>query len=147
MYEQILVPTDGSPGTEAVLDHACAIAEPHDATVTALYVVDSRVVRSATDEDADEVRADLEAEGETALETAKSRGSTVGVDVETMQREGNPEREIRTVAGEIDADLIVMGSHGKSPREKVQGLGSVSEATVENAGFPVLVTRLETEGQ
>lgn len=147
MYDRILVPTDGSPGTEAVLDHACAIAEPHDATVTALYVVDSRVVRSATDDDADDVRAELEADGEDALENAQSRGATVGVDVETMQREGNPEREIRTVAEDVDADLIVMGSHGKSPREKVQGLGSVSEATVENAGFPILVTRLDVEGQ
>jgi nucleotide-binding universal stress UspA family protein len=62
--------------------------------------------------------------------------------VETLIREGNPEREIRGVADDIEADLVVMGSHGKSPREKVEGLGSVSEAVVTKSERPVLVSRL-----
>lgn len=145
MYERILVATDGSPGTEAVLDHAIAIAEPHDATVTTLYVVDTRVVRSATDRDPDDVRAELESKGEDALESATDRLEKAGVTVEPLQRDGNPEREILTVADEIDADLLVLGSHGKSPREKVAGLGSVSESVVTNAERPVMVTRLPEE--
>lgn len=142
MYERILVATDGSPGTEAVLDHAKAIAEPYDATVTALYVVDIRVIQSASDRDSDEVRAELETDGEAALESAVDRLETDSVTVETTLRDGNPERKILSVADEIDADLLVLGSHGKSPKEKVAGLGSVSESVVTNAERPVMVTRL-----
>ncbi|UWG47768.1 Nucleotide-binding protein, UspA family [Halanaeroarchaeum sp. HSR-CO] len=145
MYERILVATDGSQGTEAVLDHAIAIADPYDARVTTLYVVDTRVVRSANDSDPDEVRAELESAGDSALESATERLENAGVSNETMKRDGNPEREIRTVADEIDADLLVLGSHGKSPREKVAGLGSVSESVVTNAERPVMVTRLPEE--
>ena len=145
MYERILVATDGSPGTEAVLDHAMAIAEPYDATVTALYVVDTRVIRAATDRDPDEVRDELAETGETALQTAVERGDEAGVVVETRLHDGNPEREILDAAGDIDADLILLGSHGKSPREKVEGLGSVSETVVTSAERPVMVTRLPEE--
>lgn len=141
MYDTILVPTDGSDGTEAVLDHAMAIAAPHGASVTALYVVDTRVVRSSDDDPAS-VRADLESAGAEALEAASARGEAAGVDVTGLIQEGTPSREIRTVAEDVDADLVVMGSHGKTPREKVQGLGSVSESVVNNADRPVLVTRL-----
>lgn len=141
MYDAILVPTDGTDGTEAVLDHAMAIAAPHGATVTALYVVDTRVVRSSDDDPAS-VRADLEQAGTEALEAATARGEAAGVEVVELLQEGTPSREIRTVADDIDADLVVMGSHGKSPKEKVQGLGSVSESVVNNADRPVLVTRL-----
>lgn len=145
MYERILVATDGSPGTDAVLDHAMGIADPYDATVTALYVVDSRVVRSAGDRDPETVRAELEANGDDALDEAVERGEDLGVDIEIECREGNPQREILAYADEIDADLLVLGSHGKSPREKVAGLGSVSESVVTNAERPVLVTRLTEE--
>ncbi|MFB6082339.1 MAG: universal stress protein [Halanaeroarchaeum sp.] len=142
MYDRILVPTDGSDGTDAVLDHAIAIAGPHDATVTALYVVDERVIRSTTDEESSEVRSNLEAAGETALGAAVDRCEAAGVAVDSVVREGTPDREILAIAADLDADLIVMGNHGKSPREKVQGLGSVSEAVVTNAERPVLVVRL-----
>lgn len=142
MYDRILVPTDGSEGTEAVLDHAFAIAEPYDATVVGLYVVDARVVRSSTDHSADEVRAELEADGEDALDAVADRGDQAGVTVERRTVEGSPSREILAVADDIDADLVVLGSHGKTPREKVQGLGSVSEAVVNEVRRPVMVVAL-----
>ncbi|MFB6070756.1 MAG: universal stress protein [Halanaeroarchaeum sp.] len=142
MYDRVLVPTDGSDGTEAVLEHATAIAEPHDAAITALYVVDARMIRSATDTDPDDVREELESAGTDALERARSVVEASGVTADTILREGTPVREILTASEEIDADLVVMGSHGKTPREKVQGLGSVSEGVVTNADRPVLVVRL-----
>ena len=145
MYDRILVATDGSEGTDEVVEHAVAIGGPADATITALYVVDTRVVKSTTDRDPDDVRTELEESGEAALETAVERGESAGLTVEPTIREGNPEREIRAVADEIDADLVVMGSHGKSPREKVEGLGSVSEAVVTKSERPVLVSRLTSE--
>ena len=40
MYDRILLPTDGSDGTEQALSHAVEIAEGRDATIHALSVVD-----------------------------------------------------------------------------------------------------------
>lgn len=46
MYNDVLVPTDGSQGTNAALEHGIAIASKWDATLHALYVVDTRLSRS-----------------------------------------------------------------------------------------------------
>ncbi|EHK02155.1 hypothetical protein HRED_05458 [Candidatus Haloredivivus sp. G17] len=43
MYDRILIPTDGSKGAEAAVEHAAVIAEKFDAEVHIIYVVDVRV--------------------------------------------------------------------------------------------------------
>jgi len=40
MYDDILIPTDGSDVAETAVDHAIDLAETYDATVHTLYVVD-----------------------------------------------------------------------------------------------------------
>jgi nucleotide-binding universal stress UspA family protein len=44
MYDQILVPTDGSDGTRGAVDHAIDLAATYDATLHTIYVVDTNVV-------------------------------------------------------------------------------------------------------
>jgi nucleotide-binding universal stress UspA family protein len=46
MYDDILVPTDGSRGANAGLDHGIEMATQWDATLHVLYVVDTRLARS-----------------------------------------------------------------------------------------------------
>jgi nucleotide-binding universal stress UspA family protein len=55
-------------------------------------------------------------------------------------RIGEPAEEIIRVADEAYADLIVIGTHGRSGIERLL-LGSVSERVVRHAGCPVLVMR------
>ena len=50
MYDDILVPTDGSGGTDETLRHAADLAKRHGATLHALYVVDKRVYFAAGDD-------------------------------------------------------------------------------------------------
>lgn len=141
MYETLLVPTDGSDTVDRTLPHALRLAADHGATVHALYVVDRRVVRASSGDLVEDVRSDLERQGESAVETVADRASEAGVDVETALRHGTPDKEIVAHAEETDADVIVIGPHGKTPRRKVEGLGSVSDRVVADASTSVFLVK------
>jgi nucleotide-binding universal stress UspA family protein len=64
------------------------------------------------------------------------------VDCAFHVRIGNPASAIHQVAVDVDADLIVVGTHGRSGVEKLI-LGSVAEELVRTAHVPVLVARLK----
>jgi nucleotide-binding universal stress UspA family protein len=142
MYDNILLPTDGSSATTEALDHALTIAIDKDATIHPLYIVDKRHLRAADDETIDEVRRSLEEEATHALDDAEVRIEDEGVTVEPVQREGAPHREIVDYAEEVGIDLIVMGTHGKNGRERLAQLGSTTERVVKNADQPVLVVEI-----
>lgn len=139
MYETILVPTDGSKGTAETLDHAVSIARDNDAEVHVLYVVDQRRYRAAGSDMKDEVRKSLELEGERSLEDARTRLEDAGLVVETHLDEGIPHREIADYVEREGTDLVVMGTHGRTGRDRVANLGSVTQRVVERAAAPVLV--------
>jgi nucleotide-binding universal stress UspA family protein len=111
MYDDILLPTDGSSGTAEALSHALAIGGDQDARIHVLYVVESRLYRAADDETKDDVRRTLEEEGDRALEDARVRIADAGLDCVTESREGIPKREITGYADEAGVDLVVMGTH------------------------------------
>ena len=142
MYDDILVPTDGSGGTNATLRHALDLAERHDATLHALYVVDKRIYFAAGDDNRADVEDRLRAEGDEAVTAVRDRAEAEGVAVETTVREGYPDRDIVEYADELDADVIVIGTHGRTGRDRLAHLGSVTERVVENARRPVFVIHI-----
>jgi nucleotide-binding universal stress UspA family protein len=139
MYDRMLVPTDGSKGTEQVLDHAIPIARDNDAVVHGLYVVDQRRYRAAEGDTKDEVRKSLELEADRSLEDLRTRVEDAGLVAETERRNGVPHREIGDYVDESGIDLVVMGTHGRTGRDRVQHLGSVTQRVVERVSAPVLV--------
>lgn len=139
MYGTILVPTDGSAGTDRVLDHALEIARGRGSTVHALSVVDKRVYISASGDQQAEVRETLRGDAEAAVESVLERAESAGVDVVSEIRDGIPHTEILRYADDNDIDLLVIGTHGRTGREKIVNLGSVTERVVEGADRPVLV--------
>jgi nucleotide-binding universal stress UspA family protein len=141
MYDHVLVPTDGSETVAETLSHALPIASDNDATVHALYVVDNRIVTAADNDAKDELRDSLEAEGETAVADVSDRAAEAGLETVTAVRTGTPWKEIIGYADDRDIDLIVIGTQGKTPKEKIVSLGSVSERVVDNASVPVFVVR------
>lgn len=143
MYDHVLVATDGSSGTMETLEHAASIARDNDAVLHGLYVVDKRLVIAAEKDTQDDVRQSLEEEGEVALDDVVVRGEEAGVDVRTVMEEGVPHKTINDYAEREDIDLVVVGTHGRTGRDRVASLGSVSERVVENAPVPVLVVRIE----
>ena len=145
MYDRILVPTDGSSGTAKTLDHAAHIAADNDAVLHVLSVVDRRVYLAADDDTKDDVAASLEQQGERALDEVVEQVSDTDLDVVTDLREGVPHKEIIDYASEAEIDLITMGTHGRTGRDRLASLGSVTERVVEGAERPVLVVDIEDE--
>ncbi|KDE57470.1 universal stress protein [Halostagnicola sp. A56] len=141
MYDDILVPTDGSDTVSETLAHALPIATDSNATVHGLYVVDTRITTAATDDTRTDLEASLESDGTAAIEAIERAADEREIDVTTALERGIPSKTILEYANERDIDLIVIGTHGKSPREKIVSLGSVSERVVDNASIPVLVVR------
>jgi nucleotide-binding universal stress UspA family protein len=127
MYEKILVPTDGSEATTEALEHALDLAERHDATVEALYVVDERKYNGMGPDRRDEARETLERKGERAVEEVAMRAVVV------QHAQGT------------DVDVIVIGTHGRSRHGHEATLGSVTRRVVENATVPVFVVHIDTE--
>ena len=86
---------------------------------------------------------------EQARETAHARleGAVqrVGLPAEVRVTEGPPADAILAVAEELDADLIVIATRGRTGLRRVV-LGSVAESVVRNAKASVLVVRLHERG-
>ncbi|WP_136690032.1 universal stress protein [Halorhabdus amylolytica] len=145
MYDTILAPTDGSGETSKTLEHAVSIAADNDATIHGLYVLDRRMYLAAEKEAQEEVIESLETDGEAALDRLRTQVEKAEVPVVTELRKGIPHRDILRYAGDIDADLIVMGTHGRTGRDRIANLGSVTQRVVENADIPVLVVDIADE--
>ncbi|MFB6121947.1 MAG: universal stress protein [Haloferacaceae archaeon] len=140
MYEDILLPTDGSESMDAVVDHTTDIATRRDATVHVLYVVDDRAFLTLQDEVQSDVLEELEAEGEAATSAMADRLREAGVDVHTELRKGNPADVILDYADEADIDLVTMGTHGAEYEQNM--LGSVSQKVVTMSSVPVLTVNI-----
>ncbi|ELZ41821.1 universal stress protein [Halorubrum tebenquichense] len=141
MYDDILVPTDGSEAVDRALDHATRLASDHDATVHALYVVDQRIAAANSGDLHDEVVADLESQGEDAVNAVAEAAAEADIDAETHVAHGTPDTEIVAYAEENGIDVIVMSPEGKSPRERIRSLGSVSDRVADDASVPVFLIK------
>ena len=138
MYERILVPTDGSVGTAHVAMQAIDLAEQYGATIHVVSVVEepaSSLVAGT------ESRDKLEEHGRGAIERVETMARIHGVDVETELLTGSPADAILEYAEEIDADLVVAGTHGRSGVKR-HIIGSVAERLVRHATCPVMTVRL-----
>ena len=152
MYDNILVPTDGSDTAESAVDHAIDIAEKYDATVHALYVVDIDATNySLGTEQIDRIRrgdidemTEVKAEADEATGYVVDRAAEHGLAVEEHVTAGQPARAIRKFVEDSEIDLVVMGSHGRSGLSRVV-LGSVAEKVLRRTPLPVLVVDAEGE--
>ena len=139
MYHDILVPTDGSDASAAAVEHAVSLASQYDARMHALYVVDTGSY-GLLEEGASVVVDALREEGRNAVDSIETAAAAADVDVETAVVEGTVHRSILDYAAEADADLIVMGTHGRRGIDRYL-LGSVTERIVRSAPVPVLTVR------
>ncbi|GAB7012409.1 universal stress protein [Halolamina salina] len=146
MYDDILVPTDGSDTAEAAVDRAVDLAAKYDATVHALYVIDVDAVNySLGTEQVDRIRQghlddmpEVKQAADEATGYVADAAAAAGVPAEEHVRAGQPALAIRDAIDELGADLVVMGSHGRSGISRAL-LGSVAEKVLRKTKIPVLV--------
>ena len=139
MYDAILCPTDGSDGSDAAVEHACYLADLADARIHALFVVDELVAGA---DEWDIVVERGEARGERAVEAVAATAAERGVPVEKHLRRGRPHEEILDAVAAYDADLVVMGTNGRTGIGRFLAAGSVAERVVRHSEVPVLTARL-----
>jgi nucleotide-binding universal stress UspA family protein len=144
MYETILVPTDGSPGAAAAVDHALDLAETYGATVHALYVVDVRMSPISTDTDREAVLQLLERSSDDPTGSILERAEREGIPAVEAVRVGVPHEEIGAYVDEHGVDLVVMGTHGRAGLERTL-LGSVTERVLRTVEVPVMAVRVSPE--
>lgn len=145
MYNRILVPTDGSAETERAVEHAVELAATHEATLHAVYVVNTASFASLPMETSWEGIGDLlREEGDNAVKRVYELAEERDVTVEAELIEGSPSREIVRYAKEKECDLIVMGTHGRGGIDRLL-LGSVAERVVRSSPVPVLTIRVGSE--
>ncbi|MFC7135374.1 MULTISPECIES: universal stress protein [Salinibaculum] len=144
MYDDILLPFDGSDGAAAALHHAAEIAHWADATIHVLCVADTR--RESVSVVETQVVDALVQEGKDTVEEAEKTLSTLGVDYESDVVQGNPAPTIVEYAAQYDHDLLVMPTHGRKGLSRYL-IGSVTEKVVRLASIPVLTVRMQSDEQ
>jgi nucleotide-binding universal stress UspA family protein len=138
MYSDILVPTDGGPGMDGAVTRGLDLARTLEATVHALYVVDTpRGDGRSQDGSQAAFHEALQERGHAATIEVQDRAAELDLDVVREIREARPHRAIREYAGETDVDLVVMGARSRADA-RGRYLGSTTERTLVRADVPVL---------
>jgi universal stress protein A len=142
---KILLPTDFSGCANYALPYAAAIARATHATIVCLHVVEPVVPAVGYTGLADpmpiaDISEQLEDSAERELPRLTDCEELNGLEVEEVIVHGDAAAEIVRVAGERDADLIVISSHGRTGLGRML-FGSTAEAVVRHAGCPVLVVK------
>jgi len=133
MYDRLLVPVDGSQASDRAIAYAFALVEGTDATVHGLYVDDTSEIPA----DALESLSDLEAVGETVLDTFTDRGREAGVTTARAHRRGDPVTEMRQYADEHQVDLLVVGQHPEGVLERFLKRG-LTRQLMQSVQRPIL---------
>jgi nucleotide-binding universal stress UspA family protein len=144
MFKHILVPVDGSSTAQLAVEKAIGLAKAFGGRVTAIFVIDPYPFTGVGTDFAygqAEYLSAATAEANAAIAAAKTAFEGAGVSVETSVIEAHTAwRGVVQAAESVQADLIVMGSHGRSGLEKLV-LGSVTQAVLSHTRLPVLVVR------
>lgn len=143
MFDEILVPVDGSDASASAIDTAVAVANAFDARVHALYAI-SLEPYYPLEITMDRVVNVLEREGEEAVGTVADASEAAGIDYVTEIVRGMPHESIQKYVDAHEIDLVVMGTHGRTGIDRTL-LGSVTERVLRTATVPVLAVRSEAE--
>jgi nucleotide-binding universal stress UspA family protein len=144
----ILCPVDFSPPSAAALRYAVELAQRFDAEVTAVHAF--HVPAYAMPDGSFSLPVNwtqpvIESAGR-ELDEFVARAPHDNVVFHTRVVEGMPHARINETAAELGADMIVMGTHGRSGLSHLL-LGSVAERVVRTASVPVLTIRANSEGR
>jgi len=138
----ILVPTDGSKCSEKAVSFAGSLAKKLSAKVHVLFASETNYAGPWYYYVLDDVVADkIHKKGQAIVEETAGDLRALGVKhVESHLEEGHPGEVIAEMAQKLDADLIVMGTHGRRGLERAL-MGSVAREVANTTPIPLLLVR------
>jgi nucleotide-binding universal stress UspA family protein len=151
MYKRILVPLDGSETANKALLTALQLARDSGGRVRLVHVIEELAYVSGYEQFgaySEDLLGAMKDAGKKVLENAMALSQTAGVDADSKLLDsvsGRLAEIVATAAKEWDADLIVVGTHGRRGVGRML-LGSGAEQIIRLAPVPVLVIRSSADG-
>ncbi len=135
-FEKLLLATDGSESAEAAIQEAVNIAK---VCSSRLYVISVVEVNPEYEALAPQIVEKAETETNEHLESVKKKAEKEGIRCEVIAHQGEePYRFIVDEAVKLKADMIIMGSHGRTGLKRLM-MGSVTSRVIGHAPCKVLV--------
>ncbi|HAK88997.1 MAG: hypothetical protein A2077_01360 [Nitrospirae bacterium GWC2_46_6] len=137
-HGKILVATDGSDFSKAAVCQAISLAKICSSKIYAIAIVE---VNSEFESLAPDLVEKMEKETKEHLESVKAQITSEGLECETIVHQGEePYEFIVSEAEKLKADIIVMGSHGRTGLKRLL-MGSVTSRVIGHAPCSVLVVK------
>ena len=142
LYNTILVAVDLSQDSAVIVDKARNLAKQYGAELSMVHVIEPIAVGYAVEV----TSVDIEGLHEEVTKQAKSTLHEMGANIDIPEHRlhtvlGQPAREIRELAKEIKADLIVMGGHGRHGLDLL--IGSTSSSVTHGVGCDLMIVHIE----
>lgn len=136
-WETIVMATDGSRFSQAAADRAISFAKSYGGKLKVLSVVD---VPAEFYGEAPQAVEDLVRKAKQFVARVREQAEASGVEAETFVGEAEAHQAVNNLAQEQKADMIVIGSHGRTGLRRML-MGSVAEKVIGFAACPVLVVK------
>ncbi|MFA0811971.1 universal stress protein [Microbulbifer epialgicus] len=142
-YQRILVGLDLSEESSQVLEKAASLARAFEAEVSLVHAIEPLTFAYGGDipMDLSEVQDQLQNQAKEQLQKA-----ALALNIPAERQHvilGQPSSEIHRLAKELEADLIVIGSHGRHGLALL--LGSTANGVLHGAKCDVLAVRVHIE--
>ena len=141
-YRTIVIATDFSEASLLALETGLTLAQDSEAEVHLLHVLNPPVGMDPMGTVTPSI-PDLEEAAKSQLESLVPENTPEGVTIHPVLLRGSPPKTIATFAREKDADLIVVGTHGRTGLGRLF-MGSTAEALLRQAPCHVMVVKPRT---
>ncbi len=129
MFQRILVPVDGSTGSEQAIPYAIGLAQALEAEIVVCHVLTTPVTPGSAAEEPAAAKY---------VARIAERFRAENVDTRTLVRRGDAPVEINKAATEWNVEVIVMATRSRQRVQKLM-LGSVADVVVRDSRLPVLL--------
>ena len=139
-YKKILIAVDSSEYSMKAAKKGLELAHQLEAKAALIFVIDRSKAIGNIDAGIIQEQAliILKKEAEQALDELSEMYN--GNELMRFMPEGNPEEDIIKTAENWNADLLVMGTHGRTGLKRLF-MGSVAERVIRHSVIPVMVVR------
>ena len=142
LYKNILVAVDLSQDSAVILDKARNLAKQYGAELSMVHVIEPIAVGYAVEVTSVDIEGLHEEVTNQAKSTLHEMGTSIGIPEHRLHTVlGQPAREIRELASQIEADLIIMGGHGRHGLDLI--FGSTSSSVTHGVGCDLLIVHID----